>query len=157
MPVIGYFLTDLVAGAFQSVFQKIASWVSFSLLAFLGGKMVLDCVLEWRKQKKHPRQVCEEAANTEAKCERLPIGKLFAQAIATSIDALAVGVTLCMKAVSGKLLLGVWWATGMIGIVTFALSVVAVYIGKAVGDKLADKATLAGGVVLMVLAIKMLF
>ncbi len=156
MPVIGYFLTDLVAGAFQATFEKIAAWVSFGLLLFLGGKMILDCVLEWRKSKK-----CEdvdEAKLAEGKtCERLPIAKLFTQAIATSIDALAVGVTLCMKAVSGELPLGVWWSTGMIGVVTFALSVGAVYIGKAIGDKLAGKATLFGGVVLVILAVKMLF
>ena len=46
MPLVGYFVTKLVAGAFLSSFQKASSWVSFVLLALLGGKMIFDCVRE---------------------------------------------------------------------------------------------------------------
>ncbi len=151
MPVIGYFLTDLVTGAFRDTFEKVSSWVSFALLAFLGGKMIVDCVIEHCKARK-----CK-AENEKEDCGRLPIVKLFMQAIATSIDALAVGITLYSQAVSGALPLGVWISTGMIGVVTFGLSVGAVYIGKAIGDKLAGKATLCGGIGLVILAITMLF
>ena len=79
------------------------------------------------------------------------------QAIATSIDALAVGVTLQMAQISaGGLSLGVWGSTLLIGCTTFLLSVCAVYIGKAIGDRLADKATLLGGLVLIAIGVKIL-
>lgn len=151
MPIIGYFITYLVSGAFQEMFEKIASWVAFSLLAFLGGKMVLDCVLE------HKKACACQTQEEEKFCVKLTIAKLFVQAIATSIDALAIGITLRMAEIGGSLSMGVWFSTAIIGVVTFGLVVGAVYIGKAVGDKLAEKATLCGGVVLIVLAIKMLF
>ena len=155
MPVIGYFITYMVSGAFQETFEKIASFVAFSLLAFLGGKMILDCIIE---HKKACAFSCScQAQEEESAGQRLPILKLFTQAIATSIDALAIGVTLRMAEIGGSLALGVWWSTLLIGAVTFGLAVGAVYIGKAVGDRLAEKATFCGGVVLIVLAIKMLF
>jgi putative Mn2+ efflux pump MntP len=78
------------------------------------------------------------------------------QAIATSIDALAVGVTLQMAAIDGGLALGVWGATGIIGVVTLGLAIGAVYIGKLVGNKLADKAGIVGGVVLLAIGLKIL-
>ena len=79
------------------------------------------------------------------------------QALATSIDALVVGVTLQMAALSPQgLALGVWGATAVIGVTTAILSVGAVYIGKAVGDKLTDKAELFGGLVLLAIGIKIL-
>ena len=85
------------------------------------------------------------------------IGKLFLQAIATSIDALAVGVTLQMAALSPQgLALGVWGATAVIGITTVILAVGAVYIGKFIGDKLTDKAELFGGLVLLAIGVKIL-
>ena len=79
------------------------------------------------------------------------------QAIATSIDALAVGVTLQMAAISeAGLALGAFGSTGLIGLMTLGLSIGAVYIGKAVGDKLADKAEILGGVVLLGIGLKIL-
>ena len=154
MPVIGYFVTHLIAGAFQATFEKISSWVAFALLAFLGGKMLVDCIVEQKKERENEN----ENENVGCACEsKTTIVKLLAQAVATSIDALAVGVTLRMTEISGGLPMGVWLSTGIIGVITLGLSVGAVYIGKAVGNKLADKATLCGGVVLVLLAIKMLF
>ncbi|MBR2023550.1 MAG: manganese efflux pump [Clostridia bacterium] len=156
MPVIGYFVTHLIAGAFQSTFEKISSWVAFALLAFLGGKMLIDCILEKKKERENAD--ADERADDGCACEsKTTIVKLLAQAVATSIDALAVGVTLRMTEISGGLPMGVWLSAGLIGVITLGLSVGAVYIGKAVGNKLADKATLCGGVVLILLAIKMLF
>lgn len=148
MPLIGYFITGIVANAFLATFEKVAAWISFGLLVFLGGKMLMDCILSMRKCKKEG--VCE------CVCHDLPIGKLCMQAVATSIDALAVGVTLQMAAISTGLAMGVWGSTLSIGVVTFALAVGAVYIGKLVGDKLADKAGIFGGVVLIGIGIKIL-
>lgn len=171
MPLIGYFITGIVANAFLDTFEKISAWISFILLAFLGGKMIYECVREW-VQKRKEKAVCQTCF-AESDCvktneagmdltaktapESFSIGKLLLQAIATSIDALAVGVTLQMAAISSEgLSLGVWWSTLLIGGTTFVLSVVAVYVGKFIGDKLADKAEFFGGVVLVAIGVKLL-
>ncbi len=153
MPIIGYFIAGVVANAFTATFERISAWVSFVLLAFLGGKMIIECACEMRKRG------AEEKTEGACPCsnEKLTAGKLLMQAVATSIDALAVGVTLQMAAISETgLALGVWGATGTIGIVTMGLSLGAVYIGKLIGDKLADKAGLFGGIVLVGIGVKLL-
>ncbi len=158
MPLIGYFITGIIANAFLDTFEKISAWISFALLAFLGGKMLVDSLLEMRARKK--AQGAQEGVDepvVNAAIKPLTMGKLCVQAIATSIDALAVGVTLQMAAISATgLSLGVWGATGVIGVVTFALAVGAVYIGKLVGNKLADKAGFIGGLVLLAIGLKIL-
>lgn len=153
MPLIGYFVTGIVANAFLETFEKISAWISFILLAFLGGKMILDCALAHRAAKKQP-----ETPTDECTCrEPLTAPKLCAQAVATSIDALAVGVTLQMAAISGGgLLLGAFGSTAVIGCTTFLLSIAAVYLGKAIGNKLADKASFFGGLVLIGIGVKLL-
>lgn len=163
MPLIGFFVTGVVASAFMATFETISAWISFVLLVVLGGKMLFESV----KEMKEKRCVCSknqtENGNAIASedcvcvCDGLSLGRLTVQAIATSIDALAVGVTLQMAAISAEgLALGVWGATLLIGGVTFGLSVAAVYIGKAVGNKLADKAELIGGLVLIAIGLKLL-
>ena len=132
MPLVGYFVTKLVAGAFLSSFQKASSWVSFVLLALLGGKMIFDCVREMRSKK---RGEAPEPLSSE----------------------LAIGVTLQMAELSVEgLFPPVGWAVFIIGAVTFALVVPAVYIGKLIGDKLADRAELIGGIVLVGIGVKLL-
>lgn len=149
MPLVGYFVTKLVAGAFLSSFQKASSWVSFVLLALLGGKKIFDCVREMRSKK---RGEAPEPLSSE-----LSAGRLALQAVATSIDALAIGVTLQMAELSVEgLFPPVGWAVFIIGAVTFALVVPAVYIGKLIGDKLADRAELIGGIVLVGIGVKLL-
>ncbi len=163
MPVIGYFITEAVAESFQETFKKFSAWLSFTVLAFLGGKMVFEFISCWRKNKGETApQVCTTdgaCTSLTAKSEPKPLSfiELVVQAIATSIDALAIGLTLYSAAVSeAGLALGVWGATGCIGIITFCLSVGAIYIGKFAGDKLAEKASLVGGIVLMGIGLKML-
>ncbi len=170
MPVIGYFITGVVADAFVSTFEMISGWVSFVLLAFLGGKMLFESIKELvaeHKQRKQERaEDCVNGCSTGIKTadetrkeneeKPLSFGRLTLQAIATSIDALAVGVTLQMVTISGGLALGVWGATGMIGVITLALSFGAVYIGKLLGNKLADRASLVGGLVLIGIGLKIL-
>lgn len=165
MPLIGYYITGVIASAFLSTFEKISAWVSFALLGVLGGKMIFECVRDWIKAKRE-KAVCQtcfsdsdEVKTTEAgmrSLENLSLGKLILQAIATSIDALAVGVTLQMAAISQGLVLGAWGSTLTIGVTTFILSTGAVYIGKAIGDKLADKASFFGGLVLVAIGLKIL-
>ncbi len=150
MPVIGFFITGIIANAFLDTFEKISAWISFGLLAFLGGKMLVDSILEMRERK-------TQNDGEEREEKPLTLGKLCVQAVATSIDALAVGVTLQMAAISQTgLALGVWGATGVIGGITLLLAVGAVYIGKLVGNKLADKAGLIGGLVLIAIGLKIL-
>lgn len=165
MPVVGYFITGVIANAFLEIFKKTSAWISFGLLAFLGGKMLYEGICEWIESKNPSTAGCEDCETLGActllpkKEEKntLPFGKLFMQAIATSIDALAVGVTLQTLAMSeAGLALGVWGSTAMIGVVTFALSVGAVYIGKALGGKLTDKAEILGGTVLIAIGLKIL-
>ena len=165
MPLIGYFITGIVANAFLEAFEKISAWVSFALLAFLGGKMLYEGIQEWIEAKNAPTNGCENCQTVGAGADltsqnnkkELTMNKLLMQAIATSIDALAVGITLQMASISeAGLALGVWGATGVIGVLTFSLSVGAVYIGKAVGNKLADKAEIFGGVVLFLIGLKIL-
>lgn len=164
MPVIGYFITGIIKDNFEDIFKSAAAWISFGLLAFLGGKMLYEGIKEWIESKNPSTAGCENCETVGA-CTLLPnenevktltLGKLFMQAIATSIDALAVGFTLQAMEVGAGLTLGVWGTTAMIGVITLALSFGAVYIGKAVGMKLADKAEVLGGVVLVAIGIKIL-
>lgn len=157
MPLIGYFITGVIANAFLGTFEKISAWVSFALLAFLGGKMLIEGVKEWKekKQVQNP-DLCETTGACPCLKPKLTVGRLFLQAIATSIDALAVGVTLQMAAISSGLPMGAFGSTGLIGAVTLGLSFGAVYIGKAIGDKLSDKAGILGGLVLLGIGIKIL-
>ena len=150
MPLIGYFIANLVASNFMEVFETASSVIAFVLLAFLGGKMIVDAVKEMTS--KCPCQ-CEEGCIGE----KISYGKLTVQAVATSIDALAVGVTLSMLQLTEKgLAWGVFGSVGAIGLVTFALCIGAVFLGKAIGNKLADKAGLVGGLVLVAIGVKLL-
>ena len=104
--------------------------------------------------------VCEMRAKKDCACEGhqpLTATKLLIQAIATSIDALAVGVTLQMATLTPQgLALGVWGATALIGVVTFVLATFAVWLGKKIGDGLSDKAGFLGGIVLIGIGVKIL-
>ena len=164
MPVIGYFVTGIIKDNFENVFRSAAAWVSFGLLGFLGGKMLYEGIQEWIESRHPSTDGCENCETVgactllpnENKVKSLTLYKLFVQAIATSIDALAVGFTLQAMEVGAGLTLGVWGTTAMIGVITFALSFGAVYIGKAVGVKLADKAEMFGGIVLIAIGLKIL-
>lgn len=157
MPVIGYFITGLIADAFLDVFQNISAWISFGLLVFLGGKMLFECISEKIKEKREKEETEGAGTRSCSACQpQTGVWKLTVQAVATSIDALAVGVTLQMAALQKELALGVWGATAMIGVITLVLAIGAVYIGKLVGNKLADKAGIVGGVVLLCIGFKIL-
>ena len=156
MPLIGYFITGIMVDAFrekfdEATFKMITSCISFILLAFLGGKMIWDFI-KGCTCKETQTEEGETVLVCECPTQKFSIGKLFIQAIATSIDALAIGVVMQLEGVA----LGIWLSVLMIGITTFALCIGAVYIGKKIGDKLADKAGLFGGIVLVAIGIKLL-
>ena len=165
MPLIGYYVTGIIADAFVETFEKISAWVSFTLLAVLGGKMLVESVKELIETKRFKTEQtaqtqgtcpCSSENRIKKDCSDLSIGALVLQAIATSIDALAIGVTLQMAKMHGGLALGAWGASGLIGIITLGLALTAVYIGKLIGNKLADKAGIFGGAVLLGIGIKIL-
>lgn len=132
MPLIGYFLGE----AFADKIAAIDHWVAFGLLVFIGGRMI------WES-----RQAEECAVDTDL--DLSPKGML-PLAVATSIDALAVGVSFAFMGVT------IGPAVAEIGIVTFVLSALAVKLGSVFGAKFKSKAELAGGIVLIAIGLKIL-
>ena len=140
MPLLGYY----GSAAFSSLVERIAPWLSFLLLGFLGGKMLLDAARE--EEERYLR-----------KRGKLGLSALTAQAVATSIDALAVGVSFMAQEAAGSLAVGVPLCTLIIAVTTFLLSLVAVQVGKLAGDKFSGGAQKTGGLVLLLIGIKLLF
>jgi putative Mn2+ efflux pump MntP len=132
MPLIGW----LLGKQFESYITKVDHWIAFGLLAFIGGKMIIET---FKKDECTGR--CEVALNLK---------ELTLMAVATSIDALAVGVTFAFLQVL------IVPSVLIIGIITFAISLAGVFIGHSFGVKLKAKAELAGGVVLILIGIKIL-
>ena len=137
MPLIGYFAGTLFAEAVASV----APYVALVLLGFIGGRMIYEALK--KKQEE------EEPAD-----ENLSVSALTVQAIATSIDALAVGISLLALSESGALKINIFAACALIAACTFVISLTAVFIGKKFGTVLADKAELIGGIILVAIGLK---
>lgn len=135
MPVIGW----LLGVQFQSYIVSIDHWIAFILLALIGGKMLFDGI---RGE--------ESEEGVEETPTKLDIKKLFLLAIATSIDALAVGITFAFLQVNIVL------AVLLIGVVTFGFSFAGVIVGNKVGARYERPATIAGGVVLIGIGFKIL-
>jgi putative Mn2+ efflux pump MntP len=134
MPLIGWALGI----RFQSYITNIDHWIAFVLLAFIGGKMIVEALKP------------EEEEAVEVMDPPLDIKEMFILAIATSIDALAVGVTFAF------LDYPIVEAITIIGIITFIISIVGVYVGNFFGSRYKNKAELAGGVILVLLGCKIL-
>ena len=130
MPVIGYFF----GSSFESIITNIDHWIAFILLAIIAAKMIQEAF-----QKE------EEEYN-----EDIIVKTMIVLSIATSIDALAVGITFAFLKVN--LLL----AITLIGTITFILSVIGTKIGNRFGDKYKSKAELAGGIILIIIGLKIL-
>lgn len=135
MPVLGW----LLANTFHHYISAYASWISFILLAYIGGKMGWDAIKEWR----HPSDLTLDEPIIDIK-------DFFLLAVATSIDAFAVGVTFSLLSVNVLL------AAGIIGLSTFTLSAIAVFIGHLIGAKMGVPAQLAGGIILIGLGVRIL-
>ena len=135
MPLTGWFCVHNLV-KFFTVFEKFIPWIALILLAFIGGKMVLEGI----------RNKEEEAEESES---GLGFKLLMVQGIATSIDALSVGFTISeyefiMALVSALI----------IAAVTFVICMAGVIIGKKFGTKLANKASVLGGVILIVIGLE---
>lgn len=134
MPLIGW----LLGTRFEQYISSVDHWVAFVLLGFIGGKMIYEALRP-------------EEEETEQPDGELNLKELFVMAIATSIDALAVGITFAI--LPG---IDIWSSIGLIGIVTFALSFLGVLIGNRFGARYKKKAELFGGIVLVLIGIKIL-
>ncbi len=131
MPLIGYFL----GSTFSEYIEKFDHWIAFLLLLFIGGNMIREAI--W--------------GGDEESCACFGFKTMFTMAIATSIDALAVGVTFALLPN-----VNIWFAIGSIGVITFLLSAAGVKFGSILGEKNKTRAEIAGGAILILMGIKIL-
>ena len=133
MPVIGFFLGTL----FAKQIEAFDHWVAFALLVLIGGNMLKEAFSKC--------DCCEEHDAD------LSVKTMFVMAVATSIDALAVGISLAM---AGDV--NIWLSIALIGATTFSFSAAGVKIGSLFGGAFEKKAQLAGGLILVLIGLKIL-
>ena len=131
MPTVGYFLGSL----FKSYVDRVSSWIAFVLLMLIGANMI--------------REAFSKETNEEKNASFTPLAMLLL-AIATSIDALAVGVAFAMDNVNIAL------AAPIIGVATFLLSALGLRIGSVFGLRYKNKAEFVGGLILILIGTKIL-
>ncbi|MBQ7656848.1 MAG: manganese efflux pump [Clostridia bacterium] len=131
MPLIGYFL----GAQFKDAIAAYDHWIAFGLLALIGGNMIREAVFE------------KEQPETDS---ALSFRSMLLLAIATSIDALAVGVTFAFLDVN------IWSSVALIGVTTCVLSMIGVKVGSVFGAKYEKRAEIVGGVILILLGLKIL-
>jgi UPF0059 membrane protein EUBSIR_01239 len=130
MPLIGYFL----GANFKDYITFIDHWIAFILLAIIGGNMIKE-------------SLSSDEEETDASMD---FKTMFLMAVATSIDALAVGITFAFLNVN------IVYAVSFIGVTTFVISVFGVLAGHIFGVKYKSKAEFAGGVILIIIGLKIL-
>lgn len=130
MPVLGWFLGSTV----KKYIENIDHWIAFGLLAFLGVRMIIESRKSHLKKIKKPTQW----------------RVLIPMSLATSIDALAVGITFAF------LVNNMLFPALIIGLVTFLVALSGLYMGKKMGTNMATKAELAGGIILIGIGVKIL-
>ncbi len=135
MPFWGW----LLGSQFQQYITSIDHWIAFILLGYIGGKMIYEAIKEWKE---------EEVA--EVMDPPLDHKNMFMLAVATSIDALAVGITFAF------LQTPIVEAISIIGCTTFVISIVGVVVGNLFGSRYKNKAELVGGVILVCIGLKIL-
>ena len=133
MPLMGWVCIKTVLSCFQA-FEKLIPWIALALLGFIGGKMLVEGI-----------------KNKEGEEEKLPVGflALVVQGIATSIDALSVGLKISDYGFAQAALSAL-----IIAAVTFVICYAGIIIGKTFGTKLANKAGILGGVILIIIGIE---
>ena len=144
MPLIGFIL----GVQFKDYIVTIDHWIAFILLSFIGINMIRESM---EKDEDSCVTDLSEAAAGEEEVNQLSFKDMIMLSIATSIDALAVGVTFAFLQVD------IVPAVSFIGIVTFTLSSIGVKIGNVFGTKYKSKAEFAGGSILILMGIKILF
>ncbi len=129
MPLIGYFL----GSQFEHLIQNVDHWIAFALLAILGIKMIIEA---FKKEEKMD--------------DSFKFNRMIILALATSIDALAVGITFSVLNIS------IWLAVLIIGLITFCLSTIGVKLGHLFGSKFQKPAEILGGIILILIGLKIL-
>ena len=167
MPLIGWVLVHTAMNTFQQI-QKFIPWIALILLCWIGGKMIAEGV-QSRKEAQPESAALDgtPGGNTAAAkgldgsaaaakgpdaakpAAKLGLWALFVQAVATSIDALSVGFTIAEYDFSHALV-----ETVIIGVVTFIISYAGIRIGKKFGTRLSGKASILGGVILILIGIE---
>lgn len=152
MPLIGYF----VAIWFADSIIAYDHWVAFGLLGFLGTRMILESFeVEGCPDRECPAGTCKDrecpgGKRPDNKEASLGPAEMLPLAVATSIDALAVGVSFAFLHVN------IIQAVSFIGVTTFIFAVIGVYIGNIFGAKFKSKAELVGGIILVLIGLKIL-
>ena len=136
MPMIGWICVHTVVQYFTA-FEKFIPWIALLLLGFIGGKMLIEGIRG------------NDCANDECNCKKIGITGLIVQGVATSIDALSVGFTIA----DYNLKMAVICAL-IIAIVTFFICVGGILIGRKFGTKLAGKAGIFGGTILILIGLE---
>lgn len=139
MPVIGWAL----GSQFLWLIEPVDHWIAFVLLALIGGNMIREALTE-------DEEGDQDANEAASKGEHVPLGELLMLAVATSIDALTVGIAFASLSVNIVL------SVSLIGITTFVLSVAGVFIGNAFGMRYQKPSQIAGGVILILIGLKVL-
>lgn len=134
MPLLGYFLGK----QFEDYIVSVDHWIAFALLAFIGGKMIIDVVRD------------DDSESCDVKENNIKLKEVLVLAIATSIDALAVGISFAFLNVD------IISSVLTIGVTTLILSSIGVVIGNKFGARYKNKATLAGGLILIIIGLKIL-
>ena len=142
MPIAGYYLASNFAGYIEAYDH----WIAFFLLLFIGGKMLWDVYKESHSPQEGPPVAADAAVY-----QPVPLGELVLLAIATSIDALAVGVAFAV--LPGVHIIS---AAAFIGCTTFVLSFIGVVLGFKTGKLLEEKAQILGGLILIAIGVKIL-
>ena len=131
MPLLGWLCVHTIAEIFQS-FQRFIPWIALALLLYLGVTMIVEGMRgqEENKESLHGRE-------------------LILQGVATSIDALSVGFTIAEYSFPFALVESV-----IIGVVTFGICVIGLFLGKKIGTKVSGKATVVGGIILILIGLE---
>ncbi|MDR1101271.1 MAG: manganese efflux pump MntP family protein [Clostridiales bacterium] len=137
MPLLGY----IAAVQFTDMMTSYSHWVAFALLCIISGKMIIG---SFKKEGCPDRGFPAETETSLKPARMLPL------AVATSIDALTVGVSFAF--LKGSIVT----AVSLIGITTLAISMAGVKVGNAFGEKFSSKAELAGGIILLLIGLKVL-
>ena len=135
MPLIGW----LLGSQFQKYITSIDHWIAFILLGFIGGKMMIEAIREWNEEE-----------TVEVMDAPLDHKNMFVLAVATSIDALAVGITFAFLDTP------IIEAITIIGITTMVISIIGVVVGNFFGSRYKSKAEFIGGLILVLLGLKIL-
>ena len=149
MPLIGYFAVELISyfvgssGSNEAirVFGIVITWVSFGLLLFIGGKMLIEGIIEIRKPAE------------EKQAKLFSVKEVLVMGVATAIDAMAVGVSLHSDLSTNTT---IWLHIAIIGVITFGISLIGLFLGKQILKLLKGKTEISviiGGCILILLAV----